>query len=203
MRNAAQDNREPGRQDERRRQVNAVSKMTSVMRGALLGGAVALVGTMAAAQEESTNNVAVKTDWNVFVESDPTECWAISPPKNTVNTKRGRVVSVRRGDIGLFVTFRPSAKVEGEISFTGGYPYQPDSTVALQIGNDRFDLFTEGEWAWPASKEEDARIVAAMRRGAEAIVTGLSNKGTTTKDTFSLYGFTAAYEEAAKRCGAN
>jgi hypothetical protein len=39
-----------------------------------------------------------------------------------------------------------------------------------------------------------------MRRGAEAKVTGLSTRGTTTIDTFSLIGFTAAVTEAEERC---
>ncbi|MEL6597855.1 MAG: invasion associated locus B family protein, partial [Pseudomonadota bacterium] len=43
-------------------------------------------------------------------------------------------------------------------------------------------------------------LVAAMKRGAEAVVTGRSGRGTTTKDTFSLLGFTAAVEDAEARC---
>ncbi|MBK1634986.1 invasion associated locus B family protein [Rhodovulum adriaticum] len=176
------------------------------MRTALLGGALALMAISAQAQEESTNNVAVETDWSVFVEDDPTECWGVSPPKETVNTRDGRVVSVRRGDIRLFVTFRPGADVAGEVSFTGGYPFAEDSTVKLEIGDDSFELFTHStarEWAWPATPEDDARIIAAMKAGAEAVLTARSSRGTNTKDTFSLYGFTAAFEEARRRCSGN
>jgi len=180
-----------------------MGKMTIRMRAILAGGAVALAATAAGAQDVSTNNVAVETDWSVFVETDPTECWGVSKPKQSVNTRGGKVVSVRRGEILLFVTFRPGANVEGEISFTGGYPFKPDTPVTLEVGNDRFDLFTDGEWAWPASKADDAKITAAMKQGAEAILTAISSRGTQTKDTFSLYGFTAAYDEAAKRCTRN
>lgn len=149
-----------------------------------------------AVAQESTNQVAVKTDWSVFTEGN--ECWGVSAPKETVNTKEGRVVSVRRGDILLFVAYRPGAK--GEVSFTGGYPFASGSTVNLKIGESSFELFTEGEYAWPASPEEDAKVVAAMRRGAEAVLTARSQRGTQTQDTFSLLGFTAALEDAAKRC---
>jgi len=44
-------------------------------------------------------------------------------------------------------------------------------------------------------------MVTAMKRGASAIITGVSGRGTVTKDTFSLLGFTAAVEDAEKRCG--
>jgi len=169
--------------------------------GAALGAVLAIGGTGALAQEESTNRVAAETDWSVFVEDDPTECWSVSQPKATVNTRDGREVSVRRGDILMFVAFRPGSSVAGEVSFTGGYPFAENSTVSVNIGGTTFELFTEGEWAWPASAEDDERITTAMKRGAEAVVTGRSSRGTQTQDTFSLLGFTAAMEEARRRCG--
>lgn len=159
----------------------------------------ALVAPAAQAQE-SSNRVAAKTDWSVFVEDDPKECWSVSAPKETVNTRDGRVVAVRRGDILLFVTHRPGAEVSGEVAFTGGYPFAEGSTVSLEIGDSRFELFTEGEWAWPASEGDDAKITTAMKRGSLAIVTARSSRGTQTRDTFSLLGFTAAIEEAEARC---
>jgi hypothetical protein len=125
----------------------------------------------------------------------------VSSPKQTVNTRDGNVVSVRRGDILLFVTYRPGASVAGEVSFTGGYPFADGSTVTLEISGNTFELFTDGEWAWPASAAEDAKITTAMKRGAEAVLTARSSRGTQTQDTFSLLGFTAATEEAERRCG--
>jgi len=90
--------------------------------------------------------------------------------------------------------------VQGQITFTGGYPFADGSTVNMKIGDDEFELFTEGEWAWPATTEDDAKILAAMKRGIDAVLTARSTRGTQTKDTFSLLGYTAAVEEAEKRC---
>jgi hypothetical protein len=162
--------------------------------------AAALCATAAAAQEESTNRVAAQTDWSVFVENDPQECWGVSAPKQTVNTRNGQPVSVRRGDILLFVSYRPAAGVNGEVSFTGGYPFADGSTVTLAVGDTSFEIFTDGEWAWPASPGDDARILTAMKRGTNAVLTARSARGTQTQDTFSLLGFTAAAEEAERRC---
>ena len=165
-------------------------------------GVVAALGLagMATAQEESDSRVAANTDWSVFVESDPNECWAVSAPKETVNTRDGSVVTVNRGDIRLIVFYRPSQDVAGQVMFAGGYPFAGGSTVSFEVGETTFQMFTEGETAWPATPEDDARFVAAMKRGAEAVVVGRSSRGTTTTDTFSLLGFTAAVEEAEKRC---
>jgi hypothetical protein len=156
--------------------------------------------SVAWAQETSDNQVAAKTDWSVFEDSDPKECWAVSSPKETVNTRDGRVVAVRRGEILFMAFYRPDADVAGQVGFTGGYPFANGSTVNLNIDGTEFELFTEGEWAWPASTADDAKIITAMKRGASAVLTARSTRGTTTKDTFSLLGFTAALEEAESRC---
>lgn len=164
-------------------------------------GALALVASGAVAQEQSTNRVAAKTDWSVFVEDNPTECWGVSTPKEVVNTRDGRVVAVNRGQTLLMVFYRPSADAKGQVAFTGGYPFASGSTVTMEISGNTYELFTEGEWAWPATTADDAKIIAAMKRGADATLIGKSSRGTQTKDTFSLLGFTAAVEDAEKRCG--
>lgn len=169
-----------------------------------IGLAVAFAGFAASgawAQAQSTNRVAAETDWSVFVEDNPTECWGVSTPKSSVNSRDGRVVAVNRGQTLLMVFYRPSAGARGQVAFTGGYPFASGSTVNLDIGGTAFELFTEGEWAWPATADDDNKIITAMKRGADAVLTGRSGRGTQTKDTFSLLGFTAAVEDAAKRCG--
>lgn len=168
--------------------------------GLVLAAAALTLGmTQAASAQVSTNRVAAETDWSVFVEENPKECWGVSAPKQSLNTRDGKPASVRRGDILLFVTFRPDAG-SGEISFSGGYPFAAGSTVGMDIGGTRFDLFTEGEWAWAGSRDDDARIIAALKAGTSAVISGKSGRGTETADTFSLLGVSAALDEAAKRC---
>lgn len=174
--------------------------MNRWIRTGIVASTLVLFATANVAQE-STNRVAAKTDWSVFVEENPKECWGVSSPKGSENTRDGKPVSVSRGDILLFVTFRPDGGSAGEVSFTGGYTFKSGSTVSVEVGSSTFEMFTEGEWAWPASPEDDAKIVTALKRGAEATMTAVSQRsGTQTKDTFSLMGFTAAMEEAEKLC---
>lgn len=165
-----------------------------------LVAACAVSVSWAMAEEVSSNAVANKTDWTVFVEDNPKECWGVSEPTDTVNTRDGRVVAANRGQILLMVFYRPGSGADGQVAFTGGYPFRDGSQVSLQISGNEFSLFTDGEWAWPASKADDTKIVSAMKRGATAVLSGVSSRGTNTKDTFSLLGFTAAVEDAEKRC---
>lgn len=173
-----------------------IAKAASVIGIVALGFAAG--GAMA---QESTNRVAANTDWSVFVEENPKECWSVSKPKSTVNTRNGEVANnVNRGEILLFVSYRPGSGVNGQVAFTGGYPFAADSTVSVTVGSAEFQLFVDGEWAWTRSETDDAAIIAAMKKGADAVVVGMSSRGTRTEDTFSLLGFTAAVEDAAQRC---
>ena len=165
---------------------------------------LALLSTTPALAQSAADRVATHTDWSVFVAGDPRECYLVSPPTASKATRDGQAVEVERGDIRLFVTFRPAENVAGEISFAGGYPFRDGEAVKLVIGSDDFTLNPgagdANGWAWPASPEVDARLAGAMRRGATATITGVSSRGTTTEDTFSLSGFTAAFDDAETRC---
>lgn len=172
--------------------------MTNWMMRAGFGAALVLTAGAVNAQATSDNLVASKTAWSVFAEGSPKECWGVSKPKESVNTRDGKPVSVKRSDVMLFVTFRPG-KPLGETSFTGGYTFADKSTVDVTIDGTTFKLSTKGEWAW-SSADDDAKLMAALQKGSTATLTAHSGKGTQTKDTFSLSGFTAAMAEASSRC---
>jgi hypothetical protein len=167
---------------------------------AMISASFLVFSASGAMAQEVTNRVAADTDWAVFEGEGPKECWAVTAPKETTNTRDGRSVSVRRGDILLFVTYRPAQNIAGEVSFTGGYPFAEGSTVTMEVAGSSFELFSEGEYAWPATPAEDQKIVTAMKRGANAVLTARSSRGTQTKDTFSLLGATAMIEQAETNC---
>ena len=137
--------------------------------------------------------------WTAFGGTDPKECWAVSPPKSSKNTDaEGNPKEVTRSDIRLYIAYRPGQN--GEVSFQGGYPFAPDSTVDVEIGSNKFKLFTDGENAWTGSPDEDAKLISALRAGSEAVVKGRSTRGTRTTDTFSLSGITAMTNAARDTC---
>ncbi len=151
--------------------------------------------------QEKVRSVGIERDWSIF-ESDQ-QCWIFSAPKSTENTRNGKRVSVKRGDIGLFVAFKKGETGNSSVSFSGGYPFRKDS-VRLSLGSNEYRFLTgeEGsavEWAWPMPVEED-RLVDGMKKGSRAVVRAVSQRSTNTKDTFSLLGFTAALEKAKNRC---
>ena len=175
--------------------------MTKTIPASLATALALMLAVPVEAQQTTDNLVAANTDWSTFEAENPRECISVSAPTtSTLTDANGTPVQGRRGDVYLMVFYRPGAEVKGQVTFTGGYPFASGSTVDLTVGDNTFQMFTEGEWAWPATPEDDARVVAALKRGTDAVVRGRSGRGNITTDTFSLLGFTAGVEEAESRC---
>ena len=175
--------------------------MTQFFRAAVLL-ATALGAAGAGAQDSEQSRVDAKRDWSIFEASQDGNkiCWIVSRPTESVALRGGKQVAVNRGDIYLMVAVRPADDVAHEVSFVAGYPFKQGSEVEAKVGSTTFEMFTDEQYAWAPSAEEDGRIVAAFRKGIDAKLEGLSHRDTTTVDTFSLIGFTAALEAAQDRC---
>jgi hypothetical protein len=90
--------------------------------------------------------------------------------------------------------------VVDEVSVQPGYSYREGSEVEVTIGGREFSLFTRGEHAWTKSEDADQTLIAAMKGGNDMTVRGTSTRGTYSLDTYSLLGFTAAYEAMVAAC---
>ena len=143
------------------------------------------------------------TDWAIYVVENPKECFIVSAPTTWRAERGGQAVDVRRSDIRFYISIIPSENIANEPSFMAGYPLRTDGTVEMRIGSSNFTLFPNpeinAEYAW-SKPEDDSALIEAMRGGADAVITGVSQRGTTTIDTFSLIGFTAAIERARELC---
>jgi hypothetical protein len=164
-------------------------------------GLVACAAAPLAAQDASVGSVDAKRDWAVFrASTEPKECWIVTIPAASEASRNGEKVTPNRGTVSLSVRFAPGQNVKSEIGFQAGYPIREDTGVSLRVGSSSFEFYSEEDWAWPANAEEDAKVLLALQRGATAIVTATSERGTTTVDTFSLLGFSAAHDSAAAMC---
>lgn len=167
------------------RRLSIASILTSVI---LLGAAVPA--------QAADKVLGLYGDWGAqtFSEGKNTGCSMWSQPTKDVGKYS------QRGAIYAYITHRPWDKRLNEVSISAGYDYKKDSTVQVRIGGQKFTLFTDGETAWSRSPKDDKSLVDAMRRGNSMIVSGVSGRGTQTTDTYSLTGFTKAYEAINKAC---
>jgi invasion protein IalB len=61
-------------------------------------------------------------------------------------------------------------------------------------------MYTQGDGVWIKNAAEEERMVDAMRKSADAVVKGISAKGTETTDSFSLKGLAQALDKIGQDC---
>lgn len=135
-------------------------------------------------------------DWVAYYYRDSAGpvCYMASTPKKD----EGKYT--QRGDIYIVVTHRPNEKSYDVVNVNAGYTYKDKSEAKIKIGAKTFSLFTNSNKAWTRTVEDDKAIVDAMKKGSRMIIDGVSFKGTKTKDTYSLDGFTSAYKAISNKC---
>jgi hypothetical protein len=150
----------------------------------------------AEASGPKANVLGTFEDWQAlsYKESAGPVCYVASLPKKLDGHQ------AKAGEANILVTHWPAQKNIGVVSVTGGYEYKKDSDVELDIGSEKFQLFTRGNTAW-ARSGDDGKIVKAFKAGRDVVAHGVNGKGGKTADTYSLAGFSKAYEAASKACG--
>jgi len=121
-------------------------------------------------------------------------CFALSQPI------KKEPQDLNRAEARIFVTFRTKGNVQDEASVTGGYPYKKDTKIEVAIGDANFKFESSENFAWLATKDQELKLVALMKKRNDAQVIGISARGNKTTDTYSLLGFTDAYNSAKNKC---
>jgi invasion protein IalB len=137
-------------------------------------------------------------DWGAYAAASGggKVCYALATPGNTRTTPPNRP----RDPTYLFISTRPAENVRNEVSVIIGYTLKPDSEVNVEIGANKFVMYTKADGAWVGNAAEEARMVETMRKGADIVVTGTSARGTQSTDRYSLKGLAQALDRTAKEC---
>ena len=143
-----------------------------------------------------SKELAKFSDWTAFAEGEGKNlaCMAVSKPKKAEGNYS------RRGDIFAIVTHLPGQNKWNEFSIVAGYNFQPNSNPDVTIGDMKFQLFTSGSRAWSFSPSEDDKFVKYLKNSMKMKVVGTSSRGTITNDTYSLVGFSKAYQKINEAC---
>ena len=143
-----------------------------------------------------SKELAKFNDWSAFAEGEGKNlaCMAVSKPKKAEGNYS------RRGDVFAIVTHLPGQNKWNEFSIVAGYNFQPNSNPDVTIGDMKFQLFTSGSRAWSFSPSEDEKIVKFLKNSMKMKVVGTSSRGTITSDTYSLVGFSKAYQKINEAC---
>ena len=119
-------------------------------------------------------------------------CNMWSQPKTSVGKY------TKRGDVFAFVTHFPEENTMSQISLDLGYPIGIKEVTVIVNGK-KFLFDADGERAYAKTKNTKT-LIQAFRKGSSMLVKSRSKRGTDTKDTFSLSGFTKANDQINKNC---
>jgi hypothetical protein len=123
-------------------------------------------------------------------------CFALAKPSSSKTNPPNRP----RDPAYAFVSTRPAEKVINEVSIMIGYALKPGSESTLEVGGASYAMYAQGDGLWIKNAAEEERMVDAMRKASDAVVKGVSAKGTETTDTFSLKGLAQALDKLAQDC---
>jgi Invasion associated locus B (IalB) protein len=137
-------------------------------------------------------------DWGAYTATPGGKkiCFAIAKASTSETDPPGK----SRNPPYLFVSTRPTDKVNNELSITIGYPFKPSSEATVDVGSSSFALYTQQDGAWIKNAAEETHLVDAMRTAQNAVVKGMSARGTHSTDTFSLRGFAQALDRSDQDC---
>ena len=127
--------------------------------------------------------------WN-FVADDE-YCYIGSFPVET-DLPEGK----KRGETFILV-YRMNKSPDAIVQIDAGYPYNVDKPVEVKIDKKVYDFYSVDDSAWA---RDDKKIISEMKRGLTLSVKGISLRGTQTIDTYTLKGFTSAFNKLSKGC---
>ena len=137
-------------------------------------------------------------EWGAYTASPEGKkvCFTLGRPKSSTTTPAGR----KRDQAYVFISSRPSENVRNEISVVIGYAFKSSSDATAEIGSTKFAMYTQNDGAWIKNVAEEARLIDAMRKGADLTIKGTSSRGTNSTDTYSLKGLTQAMDRVDQEC---
>jgi hypothetical protein len=147
---------------------------------------------------EDIKKMGTHKDWETYVINDEKGkvCFAQSKPvlqSPKTNPREAR----------LFISFRPGENITNEISITAGYEFNKKNIVTAISGKKKykFDIMQDGfAWMSDVEKKFEKKMIKTMKKGSRIMITGHNQKGSQTKDHYSLLGFTKAYNATKANC---
>ena len=127
----------------------------------------------------------VKTDVYCYIGTLATST-DLSPDKN-------------RGDFYVLV-YKNIGSPETVVQIEAGYDYKMGKDIIVNIDQGEYIFYTTDELPGAAWTKDDNKVIFAMKKGLDLIVTGESSRGTITNDVYTLKGFTASFNKLTKDC---
>ena len=133
-----------------------------------------------------------KGKW-IFVKDDE-YCYIGSIPIETDLPKEKK-----RGDTYILV-YKMVGNQDFVIQVEAGYNYKLNKDIIIKIDNTNYKFYTTEDVSDSAWTNDDDKVIFAMKKGLELMISGESSRGTITNDAYTLKGFTSAFDQLTKDC---
>ena len=145
----------------------------------------------APAKPEGPKKLASFDDWTAATNTEAGQlvCYAFTRANHSAPAISGR------GEVVLTVTQRPSGR--DAVAISAGFAYAANATPTVQVDQTALDFYASGRSAFARDGHAAA---AAFGRGKLVTARSPGPRTAAVVDTFSLKGFTRAYEAINKAC---
>ena len=89
---------------------------------------------------------------------------------------------------------------ENIVQVEAGYKYNLEKNIVVKIDNTSFGFYSTEDSSETAWTNDDSKVIYAMKKGLELVLSGESSRGTITNDIYTLKGFTAAINKLNTDC---
>src|SRR6056300_981637 len=154
---------------------------------------VLLFFTIILLASDSSNLFALeKGSWTLTTDNDWCYIGSLPIKSDLTETKK-------RGENYILV-YKIIGSDQNIVQVEAGYQYNLDKDIIVKIDNTSFEFYSTEDSSETAWTENDEKVVYAMKKGLELVLIGQSNRGTMTKDTYTLKGFTSALNKLNEDC---
>ena len=141
----------------------------------------------------SNTAYALEKDKWTFVKDDE-YCYIGSIPIETDLSKE------KKRDDTYIVVYTMIGNQDAAIQIDAGYNYKLNKDIIVTIDSTNYKFYTTEDVSDSAWTNDDDKVIFAMKKGLELMISGESSRGTITNDTYTLKGFTSAFNQLAEDC---
>ena len=105
----------------------------------------------------------------------------------------------KRGENYILV-YKIIGSDENIVQVEAGYQYDLNKDIVVKIDKNSFKFYSTEDSSETAWTDNDEKVIYAMKKGLELVLTGHSSRGTITNDIYTLKGFTSAINKLNKDC---
>ena len=105
----------------------------------------------------------------------------------------------KRGENYILV-YKIMGSDENIVQVEAGYQYNLEKDIIVKIDDTFFKLYSTEDSSETAWTDDDDKVIYAMKKGLELVLSGHSSRGTITNDNYTLKGFTSAINKLNKDC---